>query len=265
MRYATTWPMAEKFASLLDTLRQRRALRHWTRAAAVARDLPPSDLRAMATHARALQGQLNALTHEADARLRGPRIGRDVIDMPAQCDWAWRPDAWRGPIYPATQVGTQSGTEVGAGLKLFHDCPLAELILRQHRNFGPGTAAPFSIALDVLGFEGSFLSLVVDLPDAGRTSMNRTHIFRVTGRLEVEHEIACYARLNVKHGPNTEQLVSKLEPKEGAFAAEFDLGHAEVNEKRLETVWMDIIFEQPAMNRIVLGDLTLMRRPRADI
>lgn len=257
--------MAEKFASLLDRLRQRRALTHWTRAATVARELPPADLRALSEQARALKGQLNILTHTADARLKGPRIGRDVIDTPAQCDWAWRPEAWRGALFPATQVGLQSGAEIGAGLKLFHDCPLAEMTLRQHRNFGPGSAAPFGIALDVLGFEGSFLSLVVDLPDAGRTSMNRSHIVRVTGRLEMERESACYARLNVKHGPNTEQLVSQLAPQDGVFVAEFDLGHAEVNEKRLETVWMDIIFERPAMNRILLGDLTLMRRPRADI
>lgn len=257
--------MAERFGNLLTNLRQQRALKHWTRAAELAHKLRPSDLRSVQGQAKALRRKLDDVCQAADIRLKGPRIDKDVIDTPPQCDWAWRPDAWRGPLVPNAHVGVQSGTVVGQGLKLFHDCPLGEMTLRQTRNFGEGAQAPFGLSLDVLGFDGSFLSLVVDLPDDGRTTTTRSHILRLTGQLNMEKGLEAYARLNVKHGPNTEQLVSQLIPEDGRFAAEFDLGHAEVNEKRLENIWLDIIFDRPAMNRIELKDMTLMRRPRAEL
>jgi len=45
---------------------------------------------------------------------------------------------------------------------------------------------------------------------------------------------------------------------------EFDLAHTEINEKRLEGMWIDLIFDGPAMNEINLRDVTFSRRPRAD-
>jgi hypothetical protein len=38
-----------------------------------------------------------------------------------------------------------------------------------------------------------------------------------------------------------------------------------MNEKRLERAWIDLIFESPEMNQIVLRDVTLARRPRAEV
>lgn len=257
--------MPERFTNLLDSLRRQRALRAWTRAAENVRDLPPRDLNDLSRSARALRQQIDILTHEADARLKGPRIGQDSIDTPSQCDWAWRPDAWRGAIRPSGIAGLQTGAGIGEGLKIFHDCPLGEITLRQVRNTADKLRAPFGLVLDVLSFEGSFLSLVFDLPEDGRGTMRRSHIVRLTGKMHSERPIEAFARLNVKHGPNTEQMVSQLLAEDGSFQCEFDLGHARMNERRLENVWLDIIFDNPAMNRVVISDLTLMRRPRAEI
>ena len=44
---------------------------------------------------------------------------------------------------------------------------------------------------------------------------------------------------------------------------EFDLGYSKINEKRVEKIWLDLIFEGPEMNQIILRDVTLTRRPRA--
>mgnify|MGYP006289767839 CR=1 FL=1 len=46
---------------------------------------------------------------------------------------------------------------------------------------------------------------------------------------------------------------------------EFDLAYSRLNERRVERLWLDLIFERPAMNRIVLQDLAMSRRPRADL
>ena len=46
---------------------------------------------------------------------------------------------------------------------------------------------------------------------------------------------------------------------------EFDLAYSNMNERRVEAAWIDLIFEGPEMNQIVLRDLTFSRRPRAQI
>jgi hypothetical protein len=46
---------------------------------------------------------------------------------------------------------------------------------------------------------------------------------------------------------------------------EFDLAYTDLNEKRIERMWLDLIFEGPELNQILLRDVTLARRPRAEI
>lgn len=249
----------------LERRRNRRTLSTWTALAQKAETLDAKTLSDLNAHALKLKRQLNAVTYQAEAALRSAAINQDVIDTPSQSDWAWRPDCWRGPIEPRGIARVDSGTRLGEGLQLFHDCPLGEVTLCQHRNTRQHTRAPYGLRLDILGFKGSFFSLVFDLPDAGRKTMRRSHIVELRGEIELDREIQAFARLNVKHGPNTEQLASRISPNaEGRFSCEFDLGHAQMNEKRLENVWLDIIFDNPEMRRIFLRDMTLMRRPRAE-
>jgi hypothetical protein len=72
-----------------------------------------------------------------------------------------------------------------------------------------------------------------------------------------------FARLNIRHGPNTEQVVRELAT--GDPVAEFDLACTNVNERRIEALWLDLIIDRPAMNRIVFTDVTFARYPRAEI
>jgi hypothetical protein len=46
---------------------------------------------------------------------------------------------------------------------------------------------------------------------------------------------------------------------------EFDLAYTKLNEKRVEKMWLDLIFEGPQMNQVVLRDLTFSRRKRAEL
>jgi hypothetical protein len=80
-----------------------------------------------------------------------------------------------------------------------------------------------------------------------------------------EQPIEIYARLNIQHGPNTEQIVRQMDIRDDAGLAEFDLAYSNINEKRVEKAWIDVIFDNPAMNQIRLSDLTLTRAPRADL
>ena len=46
---------------------------------------------------------------------------------------------------------------------------------------------------------------------------------------------------------------------------EFDLGYSELNEKRIERMWFDLIFESPEMNQVTIRDITFCRYTRAKI
>ena len=109
-----------------------------------------------------------------------------------------------------------------------------------------------------------FLSLAIDLPDEAVNGLGRRHLIRLETIVEMEKPLEIFARLNVRHGPNTEQLVRELPLNEQNVMVEFDLGYTRLNEKRVENAWIDLIFDGPEMNQVILRDLTLSRRPRAE-
>ena len=125
-----------------------------------------------------------------------------------------------------------------------------------------------AVRMDVFRFDGSFLSLVVELPEDSVQGLERRHIVRMTTVVEAEKPLEIFARLNIKNGPNVEQIVREL-PINATEAdevnVEFDLAYTKMNEKRVERMWLDLIFEGAQMNQILLRDLALTRRPRAEI
>ena len=74
-----------------------------------------------------------------------------------------------------------------------------------------------------------------------------------------------FARLNIKHGPNLAQPVSSLPEQGRDKLAEFDLAYVDLNDRRIEKVWLDLIVNDAAMTRIVIRDVVLSRRPRAEL
>ena len=106
---------------------------------------------------------------------------------------------------------------------------------------------------------------VVDLPAEALRGLSKDHLMRMDIIVEMEKPIEIFARLNVKHGPNTAQIVRELPLNEAKVAVEFDLAYSDINEKRIEKAWMDLIFEGPEMNMVTLRDVTFSRRMRAAI
>lgn len=257
--------MSRKLDSLLDQLLQRRALRRWTRLAAAAEAADLSALRVMRGRARALKRQIDRVLHVAEGRLALPMVGSTAMRKPATADWAWRPDPWRGPLPVPGLASVQNKTEIGPGATVFHDCRVSELTFRQIRNQREADLAPFGVRLDVFRFDGSFLSLAIDLPPAAVEGLKLRHLIRLDTIVETEKPLEIFARLNVKHGPNVEQVVRELPLGEPEVMVEFDLAYTRMNEKRVERMWVDLIFEGPEMNQITLRDVTFCRRPRAEL
>ncbi|MFK7745683.1 MAG: DUF6478 family protein [Roseobacter sp.] len=248
-----------------DTAIYRRVLNRWAISAREAKTAKLSVLRRQNTRARYLRAHLDRLIHIADERLALPVIGSTSFPKPHNADWAWRPEIWRGPLAVKGISSVANKSMLGDEVTLFHDCAQSELTLRQLRNQREEDLAPYGLRMDVFSFDGSFLSLVLDLPKGALDGLKRTHILRVSTKLDMENPIEIFARLNIRHGPNTEQIVRELPMNADDISAEFDLAYANINEKRVEKVWVDLIFENPQMNQITLRDLTFSRRPRAQL
>ncbi|OAN77215.1 hypothetical protein A8B82_13525 [Sulfitobacter sp. EhC04] len=242
-----------------------RNIQRWARAARLAEKADLPLLRRQRNRARLLKSHLDKLIHTADERLALPMIGSTSFPKPHNADWAWRPELWRGPLPTPGISSVQTKSLLGNEVTLFHDCEYSELTLRQLRNLREADLAPYGLRLDVFKFDGSFLSLVIDLPEEGVTGLKRTHLLRMDAIVELEKPLEIFARLNIRHGPNTEQIVRELPLDEESHRVEFDLAYSNLNEKRVDRAWIDVIFEGPQMNQVILRDLTFSRRPRAHL
>lgn len=250
--------------SLVDWVAERRGVQKWRNTVAKAPALRLSELRRERARAQKLRYYLNEFISQADQRLALPMIGSNTFPKPHGTDWSWRPAVWREPLAVPGRSSVQSKTQLGDELTLFHDCRHSELTLRQLRNTREADLAPFGLRMDVFSFDGSFLSLVLDLPDDAVMGLQRRHLIRMDTIVEMEKPLEIFARLNVKHGPNTEQIVRELPLHEEEIMVEFDLAYTKLNEKRIERGWIDLIFENPQMSQVILRDLTFSRRPRAE-
>ncbi|UWQ91791.1 DUF6478 family protein [Aliisedimentitalea scapharcae] len=250
---------------ILDLLFHQRALKRWRNAAKNSNVTDLAMLRTQRNHARALRTQLDRLLHVAEGRLALPMIGTSYFSKPHGTDWSWRPELWRGPLPTPGLSSAPTKSSLGGEVTLFHDCEFSELTLRQLRNTREEDLAAYGLRMDVFKFDGSFLSLVIDVPDDATRGMTRAHLFRIDTIIETEKPLEIFARLNIKHGPNTEQLVRELPLNEKDVMVEFDLAYSRLNEKRIDKIWLDLIFEAPDMNQVVLRDLTFARHRRAAI
>lgn len=248
-----------------DTAIYRRALQRWALSAREARTAKLNILRKQRTRARLLRAHLDRLIHTAEERLVLPVVGSNSFPKPHNADWAWRPELWRGPLSIPGLSSAQNNSMLGDEVTLFHDCDRSEITLRQVRNTRQEDLAPYGLRIDVFRFDGSFLSAVVDLPKDAVNGLKRTHVLRVSSIIEMEKPIEIFVRLNMRHGPNTEQIVREVQVTGKDIEIEFDLAYCTLNEKRIEKAWVDFIFEGPEMNQVTLRDLTFSRRQRAQV
>lgn len=256
--------MAFQGGSFFERRGMAWVMRRLSGLAADAPERPADELRAAARDLQRLRGQIDLAAGATEAALIA-RAGTEGIELPEQCDWAFRPAPWSEPIRPAGATAVGSPAALAGGVSLFHDCPASEVCYRQARNGRRDSGAPFAIILEVYRFGGSFLSMVQDLPDPALKGLTRDHFMNVSLSLNLERPLEIYARLNIQHGPNTEQIVRQFEINGVRAVAEFDLAYTRINERRLEKMWLDLIFEGPEMNRVAIWDMTLTRAPRADL
>lgn len=226
----------------------------------------PADLR---NEARDLRRVLDRFLQAADLRDGQGRDSLSRMDLPIGTDWRWRPQVLRGRSGTPALVAPTSGQWLSDEVALFHDCAERAVILRQVRNRQPTDLAEYGLRLEVMGFSGDFLSYSLTLPSEAQLELGAHHILRVEATLQAERSIAVYARLNIQQGPNTEKILRQMgDPITGRHnhrIVEFDLGHAQLSNRSVDKAWLDLIFEAPFMNEILLRDVVLSRHTRAQI
>lgn len=246
-----------------------RAARQWQRLSDKAQrrsGAVPDELR---DEARDLQQVLTRYLHTTEIRSLGSRDSLSRMELPAGTDWRWRPEILRARNAMPALVAPVSGRWLSDEVALFHDCPQRAVILRQMRNRRATDLSDYALALEVMGFEGSFLSFSLGLPPQALEGLGGHHILRLAATLQAERAITVYARLNIQQGPNTEKILRQMgDPIEGANCSrliEFDLGYADMSQRSVEKAWVDVIFESPFMNAVALRDVVLSRHARAQI
>ena len=257
--------MGNERLGFFDRFGLSQTLRRWSRSMDAPQTLAGRDLAALHGQLRATRDQIDTLARRAETELLARASGADGIDRPDQCDWAERPLPWRQKLRPRGHVRPGSPHDIGGGVTLFHDATHAEMSLRQDPTPAGLVGPSFGLVFEVYRFDGSFLSLVQDLPTAALQGLTLNHFIAVHLRMSREHPIEVYARLNVQHGPNQEQIVRQFDFRDDVGRAEFDLAYTKINEKRIEKAWLDLILEGPEMNRLAIWDMVLLRAPRADI
>ncbi len=237
----------------------------WSSLAHDASALEFDHLRQARRKAVQMRGQLTQVIDAANRRLKRPLDGSLTIPAPPEADWSWRPEFWCEPLSKSGWAGVPTREKLSDELTVFHDCSVQSMTIRQIQNTTDDDFAPYALGMDVLEFQGSFLSVVIDTPATIIEGLSRRYVVRMDAQIELERPIEIFARLNIKHGPNTEQIVSELSIDRGGSTADFDLAYVDINEQRLEAAWIDLIFSDPAMSHVLIRDLTLCRYPRAEL
>lgn len=250
----------------VQRLRLAAMLQFWRKQAQAAATLPSGVVRDLRGQAKALRRELDQFTKTSDQGL-AVRVAAQRPTGPRGSDLAWRPNLWQGRLDRAHALGTDGSLRFDGETALYHDCPLGEISARQISDPDPAAQTPVALVLEVYGFAGSYLSISVRLPDSLTTTTNPRHIVALEGTTTGEVPIDLLARLNIAQGPDVAQIAQPFAQSGGAGRrrAEFDLGHAHLSEKRIEKLWIDIFFQSPALNRIVVHDLVVSRRPRAEL
>lgn len=174
---------------------------------------------------------------------------------PPGTGWAWRPDLSvpGDTLWPGRAVA--SGAEVTPELKVFHEGAGEDGIV---------APAPAGFALWGLAAAGGFVSVVVDLPQAGLARLTRRHLVALTGRARLSAPRLLTARINVRHGPNTARQTRPARIEDGLLTAEFDLAYTELSHVPVAAAWVDLILGEPEGAALILTDLALSHRPRAE-
>ncbi|MGB0498192.1 MAG: DUF6478 family protein [Rubricella sp.] len=250
---------------ILATLVHRLVLGVWRRRAREAEGADGVTLRRWRRQARTLQPLIDTVRHHADRRLAPGADPATAVPVESGDDGELllRPAAFFAPDLPLGIAAPESGTRFGQDLSIHHDLDRADLILRRLRV--PSDPRSYRLRLEGFAIAGEFVSLVLTLPEEMAGRIAREDLVAVSVDIETDAPIDLYARLNLRHGPNTEKIVRRIDLAGGETSVEFDVFYTDFDPARAAGAWVDLIFEPPTMRAIDLRDVAIWRKPRLSL
>ncbi|WP_240910451.1 DUF6478 family protein [Pontivivens nitratireducens] len=198
---------------------------------------------------------------EMDGGVRLASRSQRPTGMPDDAEILHRPSILAIRQTPGGHVSPPSGAQLAADVSLHHDMNPPRIVTRQiQRDEGH-----HDFALDIWNTQGSFMSLALALPSEQMAKIAREDLIRLDYTIELEQRCDVFARLNLVHGPNTEQVVRQLDLRNQGDVLEFDVHYTAFDPTRAREIWIDLIFNTRPLNRVVVRDLVISRRPRLSL
>ena len=183
----------------------------------------------------------------------------DGFALPPKTQWGFTPSLQNSVTENGISGRVLTGTSVGPNVTLHHDGDETAFSIQRPDDCGTGLLFEFG------DFPNGFFSLAFDLPADGGAALSRNDLLRFIVQTQTDQPFQAYVRLNLQHGPNTEQLVRMLDIGGGATFVEFDLFYSEYGEKHASSAWIDLIFNDPAHKKVSLEHVIILRRARASL
>lgn len=181
----------------------------------------------------------------------------DGFQVPPKTQWGFTPSLQSGITQDGISGTILTGTSLGPQVTLHHEGDGATFSIQQPDDYGDGLVFEFS------DFTGDYFSLAFELPIEGVMALGRQDLLRLNLRTHASEPLKAYARLNLCHGPNTEQIVRMIDVGQGESFAEFDIFYTEFEQKRAASAWIDLIINDPAHKTIALEEVVILCRVRA--
>lgn len=152
----------------------------------------------------------------------------------------------------------ESGSELAPGLKLFYDAGCAAFSWRQRPIVG---GSRYGLSFTVYEFDGTFLSLVVEVPGADLPAIAAHRNLQLSFSIAATRPLALYARLNFQRDTEHIALHDAMIVRDGAYVARFERAGDGEDLRPGVSVWADLIFAEPAMAEFEISDLALRTAP----
>lgn len=181
------------------------------------------------------------------------------FSIPPKTQWGFTPSLQSGIIQDGIVGNILTGTALSPHITMHHGGDGAQLSVQRTNDYGAG------LVFDFANFTSGYFSLAFELPLEGVLGLGGQDLLRFVLQTKANAPFQAFARLNLCHGPNTEQVVRMIDIGEGESFAEFDIFYTEFDQKRATSGWIDLIINDPASKRITLEQAVILRRARASL
>ncbi len=185
-----------------------------------------------------------------------PPMPETTVPLPATAaDWKVAPDACDlfKRYHPRHSSGlVANGTKLSDLVTLHHDGKQDPEALQTETG----------LSLTTSSFDGSFLSLAFGLTPMMIATTRPHHLIRLSTEIMLEPPCPAFGRLTLESGPNREEYPFEIFETAPALL-EWDLHFTSFDPLQARDIWVDLIFNPGPDTRIDLGEVILLRHPRA--